>query len=145
MAANLRPVIGFLFSTTNNLTEIRRQKSKLCFRRGDYRISWPEHPLVFCMENIFLHFFVSGQGPNCVFSSTQALLHKKKIIKKMGNIHSLIQATKLASSWLGQMIARPNIFHAKQWHYTPNNWDFLTTFTYLLSGIERNDLLYVYL
>ena len=41
----------------------------------------------------------------------------------------LVFFPKLAASFLGQMIARtlvsfarPNIFHAKQWHYCPNNW-----------------------
>ena len=44
-------------------------------------------------------------------------------------LFSLVFFPKLAASFLGQMIARtlvsfarPNIFHAKQWHYCPNNW-----------------------
>ena len=44
----------------------------------------------------------------------------------------LVFFPKLAASFLGQMIARtlvsfarPNIFHAKQWHYCPNNWGYL--------------------
>ena len=36
----------FVVENKQPKTEIWCQNSKLCFRRGDYRISWREHPLI---------------------------------------------------------------------------------------------------